>query len=383
MTTVSLQRCTEYDNLGLKETILAGLKDIGFDLRQFNGKKVALKANLLTQNAPEKAIITHPEFFRGVAQIVSENNGIPILAECPAITSLEKVVKKTGYQDMLEQEGVEIADTRLTEVLFNPNERKYRRFEILKAFFDADIMINLPKFKTHGITYITGAVKNVFGMIPGLNKSKWHMKIPDPEAFSEMLLDLNEALLKGFDPPKTFLHTMDAVVGQEGEGPGPAGTPRLIGAVIVGDDPVAVDWAAVNVAGLDVEKVVTITSGFKRGHWAVGPDDIKVTGESIADLKIKGFVPTKRSIFSNVMRGPVTSRISKNLFTEKPVPNKDKCSLCYQCMKICPAEAISKQDGKKLIPSYDYDKCIRCYCCMEICPGAAISLKKGMLQWPR
>ncbi len=71
----------------------------------------------------------------------------------------------------------------------------------------------------------------------------------------------------------------------------------------------------------------------------------------------------------------------RNLFMSKPVPQGEKCALCYQCKAIYPAGAIEKADGSKNVPLYDYDKCIRCYCCMEICPESAVDLKSGALEW--
>ena len=100
------------------------------------------------------------------------------------------------------------------------------------------------------------------GVIPGLNKSQWHLKAPTAEDFSELLLDLNELLFTGFKPPKQFLHIMDGIIGLEGEGPGPSGKPRDIGVLLAGRDAVALDLAATDVIGMDYRDVHTITGGF-------------------------------------------------------------------------------------------------------------------------
>jgi uncharacterized protein (DUF362 family)/Pyruvate/2-oxoacid:ferredoxin oxidoreductase delta subunit len=283
---------------------------------------------------------------------------------------------------VIEKHGIEIAEVTGAEVLFHEGSLKYKRFEISKALFDVDIIINLPKFKTHGITYVTGAVKNLFGTIPGLDKSKWHMKASTAEDFSEFLLDLNEALLHGFKEKKRILHVMDAIVTQEKDGPGPSGTPKKIGAVIIGESPVAVDCVAVQVAGLDMNMVHTITGGFRRNLGVGSPGEIEIRGAAIDDVRVNDFVPTGHAFLTSFgARWPVNTVLFKNLFTEKPVPVEVDCTLCYQCRKICPAGAIGDSDGKRKVPVYDYQKCIRCYCCKEICPQAAISLKRGSLQW--
>lgn len=382
MTKVALMKCGDYTNERLKSVISLGLQQTGFNLDSFKNKRVILKPNLLMAAAPEKAITTHPEFFRAVAQIVNDYGGKPVIAESPAMASLMHILPKTGYDSVIAEEGIEIGNVGETNVLVYDKARKFKRFEISKAFFDADIILNLPKFKTHGITYATGAVKNLFGTIPGLKKSQWHTKAPNPSDFSEMLLDLNEALLRGINPSMQFIHIMDAIVGQEGEGPGPTGKPKKIGAVIIGENPIAVDYVAVKVVGLDVDKVRTITSGLSRDLGISSLEDIQIVGESVEDMSITDFLPTRHTISSNVAsRWPFTSKTFRNLITEKPVPKKDICTLCFKCMGICPAKAIDKPLKKKKTPEFDYQKCIRCYCCMEICPQAAIGLKRGKLQW--
>ncbi len=382
MNIVHVSRCPDYDHDSMKKIMTEGLEQIGFDPRGFRGKRVALKPNLLMPARPEKAIVTHPAFVGAMAEIIRDNGGSPVIIESPAMTALAGTLKKSDYTEVIEKQGIEVADVSEAQVLFHEGSLKYKRFEISKSLFDVDIIINLPKFKTHGITYVTGAVKNLFGTIPGLDKSKWHMKASTPEDFSEFLLDLNEALLHGFEKKKRILHVMDAIVAQEKDGPGPSGTPRKIGAVIIGESPVAVDFIAVRVAGLDTDRVPTITGGFRRDLGVGSPGEIEVLGVPVDDVRVDDFVPTGHAFLASFgARWPVNSQLFKNLFIEKPVPVEGDCTLCYQCKKICPAGAIDDSNGKKKVPAYDYRKCIRCYCCKEICPQAAISLKRGSLQW--
>jgi uncharacterized protein (DUF362 family)/Pyruvate/2-oxoacid:ferredoxin oxidoreductase delta subunit len=330
----------------------------------------------------DKAIVTHPEFFRAVVQIVRENGGTPILVESPAVHSLERAIKKSGYAEIVESESVIVADPAKTRTLKFESAKKFKQIDISEAYFDADIILNLPKFKTHGITYITGAVKLLFGAIPGLEKSKMHLRCPTPETFSEFLLDLYGAMNYGFSSPKPIIHLMDAILVQEGEGPGPAGIPRRLNSILAGDNGIAVDYVAAMTAGLDVEKAFTVVNGFERDYGVSSPEEITVLGEAIAAMQVHDFVPaTGGSIFSNVFRWPFNTPLVKNLVLDRPVPNEDRCTLCYQCRKICPSGAISESDGRKKVPVYDYKKCIRCYCCLEICPEAAIEKQKGRFQW--
>jgi len=381
MTRVSLLRCEDYSVELLVNTIIRGLKDLGFDLTEFSNKRVGLKPNLLTSVAAERAVITHPEFFRAVVKIVNASGGKPVLVESPAFHPLERVLRRVGYDEIVREEGVEIADVNQKEILYNDESELYKRFEVIRELFSLDILLNLPKFKTHGATYITAAVKNLFGTIPGLNKSQWHMRVKTKEKFSEILLDLYGGFLKVFRNPKKMITIMDAVVGLEGEGPGPAGKPKRIGVILVGTDAIAVDFVAANLVGLDVRKVFTITAGVRRGLGKASFDDIEISGDPFEELKVEGFRPTRSTITSDMVRWPLTSDLFKNLFVERPFPIQERCTLCYQCKEICPAGAIGIAREKRRTPHYDYKKCIRCFCCVEICPEAAIELKRGKLQW--
>lgn len=380
MTRIALLKCADYDEDVLIRTIQDGLVRIGFDPAQFKNARVGLKPNLLMAAGPEKAVATHPSFFKAVAKIIMENGGKPVLTECHGFGSFKSVLSITGYNDVIKKLGMDMGNMEETFFLHYPRAKLMKKIEISKVFFDVDMIVNLPKFKTHGFTYISGAVKNLFGTIPGLKKARMHLRFPEPAQFSEWLLDLNGALLTGFEQPKTILHIMDAVIGQEGEGPGPSGTPKPIGAIIIGGDPVAVDYVAAGIAGLDYKKVPTIMLGFKRDFAVSSPEEISIIGQRMEDLRVKKFRPTRSSISSHILRGWMVGPTAKNLFIEKPWPSKEKCTLCYKCKSVCPAEAISKATIDKNIPHYDYKKCIRCFCCIEFCPEAAISLKKGILQ---
>ena len=382
MTKVYLTACRDYDASQILENMTLGLSHLGIGPGVLQGKRVLIKPNLLRASNPEEAVVTHPEFFRAAVRLVKGWGGRPTMAESPAFQPLAKVMKKVGYDRVAEEEGCEVADPQSTDVLFCDGPARFKRFEISKAFFDADVVINLPKLKTHGLTYLTGAVKNLFGLIYGLKKSQWHLRARSGMEFSSFLLDLYAALLQGDGRPKTFVHMMDAIIGMEGEGPGISGVPKKIGTFLVGQDALAVDAVAVSLVKLDRNKVHTLTLGRERELGATEPEMIQILGSRLDDLVVHDYVPSRStSDPSPVSRWPLNTEFFKNLLVERPVPSKDRCTLCYQCKAICPGGAIDKSDGRQPVPLYDYQKCIRCYCCMEICPEAAISLKRGKLQW--
>lgn len=382
MPKVSLLRCSGYENDLLKEKIRQSLTNIGFDLKTLNKARVVVKPNLLMPAKEEKAIVTHSEFFRAVVQIVKESGGAPVLVESPAIHSLERVIKKTNYGHVVESEDVEIANPAHTRSLHYDSAKKFKHIDISAEYFDADIILSLPKFKSHGITYITGAVKLLFGAIPGVEKSKMHLRAPVHDDFAEFLLDLYGAMTFAMTPSKPIIHVMDAICVQEGEGPGPAGKPKWLNAILASENGIAIDYVATMIAGLDVNKALTVINGFERNYGVSSKDEISVIGDKIDDLCVDDFEPaTGSSVFSNMFRWPFNTPTFKNLFLDRPSPQEEKCTLCYQCKKICASEAISISNRVKNIPAYDYTTCIRCYCCLEICPEAAIEKEKGRFQW--
>ncbi|HPJ95577.1 MAG TPA: DUF362 domain-containing protein [Deltaproteobacteria bacterium] len=381
MADVALLRCDTYSPDVVKGRILKGLDLVGIDPGCFRTARVALKPNLLTAVPPESAVVTHPGFFEAVAQIVIDHGGKPLLVESPAVVSLKNALRKAGYLPIIDKLGIEIAHMDSVEKITYEHGHLFKYFEVSRALGDVDMIVNIPKLKTHGLTYLSAAVKNLFGIVPGMRKSQMHLRFPDKREFSEFILDLYGAVINRFDSPGAILHILDAVVSLEGEGPGTSGSPRKTGAVIISEDALALDSVAVDLVGLDMNLVATLTSGFTRDFGVSSRDEIHVLGERIEDMRIQGFLPTKNTGGPLLLRGSFLRRIMKNLFVEKPSPLEGACILCYQCRHICPAGAISEAKKGTKVPQFDYQRCIRCFCCQEICPEAAITIKKGRLQW--
>jgi len=372
MSRVSLLKYNNYNRDDLLDAINQSCKNISFDPANLTGSKVAVKPNLLTAALPESGITTHPEFFRAVVHFIKEYKGTPVLVESPAFFHLEKVLRKCGYEEIINREKILIADTAKTSLIKNENAKKYKSFYVAEDIINSDFIFNLPKLKTHSLTYFTGAVKNLFGSIHGLEKSKWHVKTENEQEFVSFLLDLYGSFL--YSKQDRIISIMDGIIGLEGEGPGKSGKPVFSKAVIAGMDAIAVDTVAVIVAGLDINKAVLCIEGEKRGLGVSSIRKIKVSGASLTDFNNNFIPPKTRSFLGKI---PVSTTLLKNLLVKKPVPDKKKCTLCYQCKTICPAGVIEKSRDEQ-IPFYNYTKCIRCYCCMEICPEGAIFLRRKL-----
>ncbi|MEW6203628.1 MAG: DUF362 domain-containing protein [bacterium] len=379
-TTIGIVKCSDYEPEDVEKSVRMCFELLDGAAKVIKpGMKVLLKPNLLVGSPPERAINTHPEIVRAVIRWLKDKGAKAVVGDNPAFTRLQPTMKKAGILDVINEEETDIANFSETFYLYNKNGKHFQRFEISKAFDEADAIINLPKFKTHGITYITGALKNLFGAIPGLEKSKWHLRAQSKDEFASLLVDLYGAFVVGFTPPKPILHLMDAVLCQEGEGPGTGGTPRKIGALMIGTDAAAMDVVAARLAGLDTAKVKT--SIFAQ-QCALGTADfsrIHIVGDRLEEFQVKKFKPSRSSFTSNMMKWPLTTPFVRNQIVERPYITKEKCSKCLSCVKICQSGAVFQRDKDDRVPVFDYDRCIRCYCCQEVCPEAAIELRHSRL----
>jgi uncharacterized protein (DUF362 family) len=364
MVDVSLLRCTEYSTERLKGLMLEAFGHVRFSPDAFRSARVVLKPNLLSAVGPDSGIVTHPAFFQAAAELVLDHGGRPVLAESPAVASLENALAASGYAGVVGRLGIEVADPALTARITFDQAVKMRSFEVARAFVEADVILNLPKFKTHNLTYVTASVKNLFGAVPGMRKSALHLQCPEPGDFSEAILDLYGAFLHGSGRGRTLVHLMDAVVALEGNGPGSGGKPRALNAVVTGLDGLAVDWVATRVSGLDPLLCPILVSGFARGLGVSSGDEVRVVGEDLDRMRVKGFAPPGGFSMAGILRIAPVGKALKRLFTGRPVPRAGLCTLCLQCRDICPAQAIGGAGTGRTVPVVDYGRCIRCWCCM-------------------
>lgn len=332
---VSIVKCSSYQPEELFSSIKKSLDEIG-GLSSFvkPNQKVLLKVNMLGGYHPDKAVTTHPEFVRAVIKLVKEVGGVPSVGDSPGFGNLKKCAEVCGFLKVCEEEKAPFVLFDQSVEVKNANGKRFKSFKIAKPVLDTDVIINLPKFKTHGLTGITCAVKNLFGCIPGLLKAEYHVKVPTKNDFNQMLLDLLEVI-------KPTLNIVDAVVGMEGEGGPSNGTPKPLGLV------------AASVDAIELDRVLI--------------EEIKKT-----DFKFIAQTPNDFSM----MPGPFKN-FARKILSERPVVRKEKCTGCKVCGQVCKSGAISY--GRRGFPVFDYNKCIRCFCCAEMCPEHAIFVKRNII----
>lgn len=320
------------------------------------GERVLLKPNLLYASAPDRAVTTHPALVQAVAELVVEAGARPILGDSPAIGPWRVVLMRTGMGHVVRKVGVEVADFSRPKRVRGPEGFPFRVLELAEAVLEIDRVINLPKLKTHSMTLMTLAVKNLFGCVPGMRKAGWHLKAGTDRGFFATLL-LEICLLV-----KPSLTVMDAIVAMEGDGPS-KGTPRPLGVVLASADPLALDRAVMEALGMAPELLPTLQVASERGllpevQWATEPfsvPDFRLPKTADLTWGLPGFV-----------KGPIRRGL-----LPKPRVDRDRCSGCGRCAEICPPGVVQMAEG---FPRVDYDGCIRCYCCQEVCPQGAIEI---------
>lgn len=334
------------------------------------GSRVLIKPNLLAPKSPSTAVTTHPFVVEAVIDLVRENGGIPLIGDNPGVAGLKKVAKECGLQKIIERKGVELVKFNEYVELYSSKGYVFDSFRVAKKVLEADLIINLPKIKTHGHMLLTLAVKNLFGCLMLQDRINWHLKCGiNRYFFATMLVELYTLI----NPQLTIV---DGIVGMEGNGPG-SGSPKKIGIIVAGQDCIAIDLVISKILGLSENELYTTKVAKERKIGITNWDEIAILGEEIDKVKIKDFQlpPTLKEITAWGIPVPKLLRtFLKQKFMTKPVINDKKCKLCYICVKNCPAKVISLKDK---VLNIDLLKCIRCFCCQEFCPEGAITLKRS------
>jgi uncharacterized protein (DUF362 family)/NAD-dependent dihydropyrimidine dehydrogenase PreA subunit len=365
--TVSVMRCKRYQNDSVHDSIALLLKPWGgIEGIVRPGNKVMLKPNLLAAVKPEEAVTTHPLIIKVLTELIQEAGGQVCIGDSPGGDDEDHTYSETGMLAVAQETGARLIKFDRVKQKDYDGIRK-RSLELAAAIDEVDLIINVAKLKTHPLTGLTGAVKNIYGCVAGKAKGRMHFDYPLPLEFSRLLIDVYMAVKPAFS-------IIDAVIAMEGIGPR-RGKARNTGLLLASRNAVALDTVAAAITGFQPGQVTTQIVASELGLPGTKISEIFLHGLSLEEALIHDF---DRGTAANGKVGRLISRFPvawvRGLRERKrPYPqiNALLCNGCGKCAEGCPAQ-IMHLNSKT--PSIDLSACIRCYCCREFCPCGAVEL---------
>ncbi|MFV0412893.1 MAG: DUF362 domain-containing protein [Oscillospiraceae bacterium] len=341
--------------------------------------RVLVKPNLLAKHSPETAVTTHPDVLRAVI-LALHRRGVRHITVADSSggiytpSAMAAIYRACGIQQVCEETGAAL----YTACEFAPAPGKgtlVKEFNFIKPVFECDLIVNLPKLKCHVMTVLSGAVKNLFGLVPGLQKAEFHMQFPQKQHFGQMLVDLNLTL-----PPT--VHLVDGILAMEGDGPS-GGTPRQTDLLFASQNPFTLDLCLCRYTGLAPMQVPTLAAAYQNGLCPERFEEELLHSETPEERQsFASFTPPKSysgplnfsQQLPKILRPLV--RLAEQWVSPRPVIRRAACIGCGKCAEICPQKVITLHSRKAHIA---YKNCIHCFCCHEMCPVKAIGVRRNPL----
>ena len=369
MSKVAIVRCDSYDQSLVDQAVKTICKEA--DMPSVRGKRVLLKPNILSDAKPDACITTHPQVVRSLVRLLKQE-GVQTLyiGDSPGLQKPNFQARASGIQAICEEENIQWVDFTKHPKLYTIPFSRSKQLPLASILEEVDMVFSLPKFKTHQLMYTTGAIKNLFGLVPNLYKSPCHVQVPTREQFASLMVGICSLVKPSFS-------LMDGIIAMEG--PGPAnGIPKHLGLLLASCDALSLDYVQAQIMGYNPLDIPIIREGIHRG---LGSMQIAFPLLDAKDLVVEKYqriaVHKKTSFLQSLILPFFFSRYIRwkvKRDRNAPVFLDDLCIGCKKCMDICPAQALTMQDKHIII---DVQECIRCYCCHEVCPASAILVEEN------
>ncbi len=333
----------------LKEQIAKIFRSFG--LMSLKNKSVMVKPNMLKAANPDDCVVTNPKLISVTVSFLLEKGAKVIVGDNPAPPkrcSELTVAKECGFLDAAYGRFRNIG--RYSKKIRRPNNL-LKEIYVSREVFDCDLLVSLPKLKSHPLTIMSVAIKNQFGIIPGGLKPYVHACFPRIEDFSKVLIEIYEIR----PPDITIVDCLDII-----DASGRKFSPNKL---IAGNNGHAVDYVCALMVGINPDRVPTVK--IAKQEKLFDPQQIKLSGEleKLRNYALPYVFPLRNAIVEFGARF-----LYRVWLMGAPFIDYTLCSKCLSCENVCPTRAIKHQ-------VIDYKKCIKCYCCLEVCPNQAVKTK--------
>jgi len=379
---VGTARCISYNLPDVRRAVSQCVEELP-DLQELlaSAGTVLLKPNLVSaRRGPDACVNTHPHVVQAIAELLIQEFRCEtaIGDSCGTLTdgSTARAIAVSGMDEVAKAVGASIynVDAQPRDTVHFEQGRIYHDIPLPSNLDQFDLIISVPKMKTHHLTYITGAVKNMLGLVPGGAKKKAHLMAPRPREFAALLCDLYMLVRPG----AAFI---DGIVSMQGRGPS-NGDPRHTELIAASCDPVALDTFCAQVMGFEPRRIPLLAQCQARGAGISAPASITVRGEPAEAFAPRGFAkpPTYADgLLLRIIPRWLFRWVFGALVARYATIDQEKCKRCGECALNCPSHAISR-DSVTGCYRVNRDECISCYCCDEVCPHDAISIQPGLLK---
>ncbi len=372
---VYLSACAGYEWEPLRQAVAEQFQALELEKLVKPGCKAVIKPNLVVKAGPDSGIATHPLVTAAVALQLRELGAEVLIAESPGglytPSALKGIYAACGYDKMSREFNIPLNyDCTHREVQF-PEGKRSRLFPIITPILEADLIVDIAKMKSHCMTMLSGAMKNLFGTVPGLMKPEFHCRFPEKPAFNEMLVDLCQLV-------KPSICFVDGIIAMEGNGP-TGGRPRPMGVLAGSTSPYALDMACAAMMNMEPMDVLMLRDAASRGLCPQSLDEVEVLGQPLESFRAEDFLQPESKTSNFIEKLPKFMQpLATRIATPYPKIRTAKCIGCGKCAESCPQHTITVE-GQPRKAHIDYSQCIRCYCCHEMCPAHVIDIKRFSL----
>jgi uncharacterized protein (DUF362 family) len=289
---VILSRCTDYTPQKIAEAIRKQFELLG-GLQKFvtPGDTVLLKPNFIAPRSSRHATQTHPAVIIETARLIKDFGAKPFVGDSPAWGNVFTCIKALKMEEPLKKLSVPV--NQLAKPKWCKIGAQNTHIGISSVALDADVIINMPKFKSHQQLLATFAVKNMFGCVSGKRKALWHFtKGSSPNDFCDLLIEIYRFL----NPALTII---DGVMAMDGQGP-IRGRTRPLGWLIGGTDPIACENICAKLININPLELPIIKAANKIGFGCSDFEKIEIAGDDFpldlcTDFDLPQLVPIRFS----------------------------------------------------------------------------------------